>query len=341
MPKQYKMNACLTLALAMVFYLFWQVCKQQPVLAQVAPFTEDPYDAVGSFATQFALFTALLTMIRAFRPYQSVAAGEGQQMLFARGAYLTCLAVAVTLGADVVAMLRFPSVWTGSGAGYVLAALMVGMALLTILVGWSIHRLVRVSESEASSVHSGWLVAIGISLVGAVICALYPENWRQYVAVGGFGTVFILFTALLGMVIFFVAVWAWGRVVFPSRQAYEEDFIDDLAALYRRFKAYAGRLSILLVPLEKLLGSSLLRPVINWLNPRKNRWYGVALVGILIGAMFAFGETGLHTGIGRIELFAGIECPGLLVGYALFAKPLWLARNEDSLLVSSSTKLTE
>ena len=55
---------------------------------------------------------------------------------------------------------------------------------------------------------------------------------------------------------------------------------------------------------------------------------GIALVGILIGAMFAFGETGLHTGIGRIELFAGIECPGLLVGYALFVKPLWLARND-------------
>ncbi|HLZ63801.1 MAG TPA: hypothetical protein VKR06_43280 [Ktedonosporobacter sp.] len=122
MPKHYKVNACLTLVLAVVFYLFWQVCKQQPALAQVATFTEDPYDAVGSFATQFALFTALLTMIRAFRPYQSVEVGVGQQVLFTRGAYFTCLAVAVTLGADVVAMLRYPSVWIGSTAGYALAA---------------------------------------------------------------------------------------------------------------------------------------------------------------------------------------------------------------------------
>ena len=328
MSKHYKVNACLTLVLAVFFYLFWQVCKQQPALAQVATFTEDPYDAVGSFATQFALFTALLTMIRAFRPYQTDVVGDGQQLLIARGAYFTCLAVAVTLGADVVAMLRYPSVWVGSAAGYALTALVIGMALLAVLVGWSIHQSVHDNESKVPFAHRGWVRATGISLVGAIICSLYPENWRQYVAVGGFGTLFILFTALMGMVIFFASVRAWGKVVSPSLQAYREDFIDDLAALYRLFKTYTGRLSALLIPLEKLFGSPLLRPVINWLNPRKNRWYGVALIGILIGAAFAFGETGLHTGIGRVELFAGIECPGLLVGYALFVKPLWLARND-------------
>lgn len=328
MSKRYKVNACLTLLLAVVFYLFWQVCKQQPALAQVATFTEDPYDAVGSFATQFAMFTALLTMIRAFRPYQPDTVGVGRRLLMARGAYFTCIAVAVTLGADVVAMLRFPSVWIGSAAGYALAALVIGMALLTALVGWSIQRAAHSDESAVTSANRGWVRAVIISLVGTIICAAYPENWRQYVTVGGFGTLFILFTALLGMVIFFAVTWAWGKVVSPIQQAYDDDFIDDLAALYRRFKAYIGRLSMLLVPLEKLLGSPLLSPVVNWLNPRKNRWYGIALVGLLIGAMFAFGETGLHTGIGRIEIFAGIECLGLLVGYALFVKPLWLARNE-------------
>jgi uncharacterized membrane protein YeaQ/YmgE (transglycosylase-associated protein family) len=267
-------------------------------------------------------------MIRAFRPYQSNVVGDGQRVLFARGAYFTCLAIAVTLGADVVAMLRFPSVWIGSMAGYVLVGLVVGMALLTALMGWSVHRLVHDSESRAQAAHRGWMSAIVISLVGAVICALYPQNWRQYVRVGGFGTFFILFTAFLGMVIFFLAVRTWGKVVSPSQQAYGEDFIDDLAALYRGFKVFMGRLSVLLVPVEKLLGSSLLRPVIDWLNPRKNRWYGIALVGILIGAVFAFGETGLHTGITRIELFASIECLGVLLGYALFAKTLWLARDE-------------
>ncbi len=84
----------------------------------------------------------------------------------------------------------------------------------------------------------------------------------------------------------------------------------------------------MLVPIEKILGSSLLRPIVNWLNPRKNRWYGIALVGILIGAVLAFGETGLHTPVGRIEIFAGIECLGVLLGYAIFVKSLGLARSE-------------
>ncbi len=326
MPKRYKVNACLTFVLAVLFYLFWQICKQQPALAQVATFTEDPYDAVGSFGTQFAIFAALLTMIRAFRPYQPDRVGEGQQLLLARGAYLTCLAVAVTLGADIVAMLRYPAVWIGSPAGFALVALVVGMALLTALVGWSIHNAAHESESVGPSEHRGWIRAVGISLVGAIICALYPVDWRQNIPSGGLWTVFILFTVVVGMVIFFASVWAWGMVISPSLEAYGEDFIDDLAALYHWLKVHVGRLSAMLVPLERMLGSSLLRPIVNWLNPRKNRWYGIALVGILIGAVLAFGETGLHTQIGRIEVFAGIECLAILLGYAFFVKPLGLAR---------------
>jgi hypothetical protein len=326
MPKQYKVNACLTLVLAVVFYLFWQICKQQPALAQVATFTEDPYDAVGSFGTQFAIFLALLSMIRAFRPYQPGKAGDSQQWLFARGAYLTCLSVAVTLGADIVAMLRYPSVWIGFPAGFILAALVGGMALFTALVGWSIYHAAHDSKYIVPSARRGWVRAISISLVGAIICALYPENWRQYVPSGGFGTVFILFTAVVGMVIFFASTWAWGMVISPSLETQGEDFLDDLAAVYRWLKAHIGRLSALLVPLERMLSSPLLRPIVNWLNPRKNRWYGIALVGLLIGAVLAFGETGLHTQIGRIEVFAGIECLGVLLGYAFFVKPLGLAR---------------
>ncbi|MHB8598337.1 MAG: hypothetical protein ACYDER_16155 [Ktedonobacteraceae bacterium] len=179
--RQYKVNACLTFVLAVVFYFFWQICKQQSALAHVATFTENPYDAVGSFGTQFALFTALLSMVRAFRPY-SPGAIDRPQVLFVRGAYLTCLSIAVTLGADIVAMLRFPSVWIGFPAGYVLAALVGGMALLTALMGWSIHHITH--KSTVPYKHKGWARAIGISMVGAIFCVLYPENWRGNVPVG-------------------------------------------------------------------------------------------------------------------------------------------------------------
>jgi hypothetical protein len=117
---------------------------------------------------------ALLSVVRAFRPYQPDRVLDGQQSLLVRGAYLTCLSVAVTLGADIVAMLRFPVAWIGFPAGYALAALVGGMALLTLLMGWRIHHTTR--ESMMPSVHHGWARAIGISLVGAIICALYSEN---------------------------------------------------------------------------------------------------------------------------------------------------------------------
>lgn len=326
MPRQVKVHACLILVLAVVFWLFWQLCKQQPALARVAPFTEDPYDAVGSFAIQFALFTAVLSVVRAFRPYQPKTLGDSQQALLVRGEYLTCLAVAVTLGADVVALIRFPSVWVGVAAGSVLVALIGGMAVLTAFVGWRLHQTARARRMPSEP--QGWARAIGISLLGAIVCALYPQNWRGSIPVGGLWTAFILFTVVVGMTIFFASVWAWGMVVSPPLEAPGEDFLDDLAALYRWLKAHAGYFSFLLTPVERALGSSVLYPVVNRLNPRKDRWYGIALIGIFAGMALAFAEGHLHPGIGLLAVFASLDCVGVLMGYAVFVKPLGLARRD-------------
>jgi hypothetical protein len=180
-----------------------------------------------------------------------------------------------------------------------------------------------------SSARHGWARAIGISLVGAIICALYPENWRQNTPLGGFWTVFVLFTIVVGMTLFFASVWAWGMAISPSLETPGEDFIDDLAALYRWLKAHTGPFSVLLTPFEKTLGSFLLRPIVNWLNPRKNRWYGIALIGICMGAVLAIGEGGLRPQIGRFEVFASVECLAILLGYAFFVKPLGLFRHDS------------
>ena len=171
---------------------------------------------------------------------------------------------------------------------------------------------------------------MGISLVGVIICALYPENWRQGIPVGGLWTVFVLFTVVVGMTLFFASVWAWGMVISPSLETRGEDFIDDLAALYRWLKAHTGHFSVLLTPFEKTLGSSFLRPILNWLNPRKDRWYGIALIGIFMGVILAIGEGGLrHHQIGRFEVFASVECLAVLLGYAFFVKPLGLFRHDS------------
>ncbi len=123
MPRQLKVNACLTFVLAVLFYLFWQISKQQPALSHVNVFAEDPYDAVGSFSTQLAVFTASLSVVRAFRPYQPNRALDSQKVHLVRAEHITCLSVAITLVTDSVAMLRYPSVWVGFPAGHLLAAL--------------------------------------------------------------------------------------------------------------------------------------------------------------------------------------------------------------------------
>lgn len=324
--RTWKVQACLILALAVVFYLFWQLCKQQPALAQAATFTEDPYDAVGSFGTQLALLIGFIGVVRAFRPTPPNKLTDNQQLLLVRGMYFTCLSIAVTLGADVVAMLRYPGVWFGMPAGFALAALVGGMTLLDLLMVWQVHRSARTSLGQAQP--QGWVRAIGISLAGIIICALYPQNWRAGFPVGGLGTVFIFFTVLLGMVLCFLSVWAWGMVLAPTREPASEDFLDDLAVLYTRIKTHAGPFRGALAQVEKLLCSSWLRPIVNWFNPRQGRWYGIALIGLAVGVFLALGEGHLHLRLGLVEVFAIVEGLAVVLGYAIFEQPLGLARRD-------------
>ncbi len=327
MSRQLKVGACLTFVLAVIFYLFFQISKHQSALSQVNAFADDPYDSVGSIGVQLAMFTAILSLLRAFRPYKTEKDVGNQQVLLIRGGYITCLSVAVTLVADTVAMLRYPAVWIGFPAGQVLIALIGGLALLTALVGWLFFR--SAQGIMVPSAQGGWIRAIILSCVGILIFALYPVSWRQIV-VGELLTVFV------GTVLFFVSVWAWGKVISPTLGTHFEDAIDDLAAVYDWFKAHTGHFALLLSMCEKLLGLSFLRPLLNWLNPRKHAWNAVLLIGLLIGAALALVELTSGDGgpppLGRFVIvaiiFMGIEGIGVLLGYTLLGKFLGLFRHD-------------
>lgn len=323
MPKHSKVNACLALLLAVLFYLFFQLCKQQPALSQVNAFADDPYDAVGSFGTQFAMFVALLSMVRAFRPYQPNRAMDSQQVLLERGAYMTCLAVAVTLGTDIVALFRFPSVWVGFPAGSLLAVLSGGMVVLTALVGWRVHH--TSSTPRASSTRLAWARAIGVSLMSVIILAWYPERFTQ-------SSPGEPLTIVGSVILLFAIVWAWGVVLSPSLQMGDEDLLDDLASIYGWLKAHSGRFSTPLALLERTLNSSFLRPLWNLVNPRRHRWNGILLFGLCLGVLLAYAEAmgagGLGPRFATLALvFAGFEGAGVLVGYIFLAGPLRLFRS--------------
>lgn len=327
MPRQFKVSAFITFVLAVLFYLFFQISKHNMALSQVNAFAEDPYDAVGSFGVQFALFTALLSLVRAFRPYQPNKALDSQKLLLLRGEYLSLLSVAVTLVADVVAMIGYSSMWIGFPTGHMLAVLTGGMALLTALVGWLIYHSTRsIMGPSAQGVRTP---AIVISMVGILILALYPENWRQSVP----GE---LLTVLVGMALFFVSVWALGMAISPYLETHFEDFIDDLASVYRWLKAHTGHFVVLFQMFEKTLGLSFVRPMLSWLNPRKHTWNCIISIGIFIGAVLALGEMigeGSPHQIGRFALvaavFISLEGTGVVLGYSLLAKPLGLFRQDS------------
>jgi hypothetical protein len=140
-------------------------------------------------------------------------------------------------------MTRHPSVWLGAPVGYLLAALVGGMALLTALVGWLIRGSTR--KRYSSSAQNMWSRAIGTTIVSILILALYPESWRQSVP----GE---LFTVVVGAAFLFVPVWAIGIAISPSPGTLFEDVIDDLTAVYGRLKAHAGPFVGLCTLFEKL-----------------------------------------------------------------------------------------
>jgi hypothetical protein len=327
MSRSVKVSALLAMGLAILFFLFFDICKHAPIFSQVNAFAEDPYDSVGSFAVQLAPFLALLAIIRAFRPYPSQKTRDRQLVLFARTAYFSCLAVAVTLVADMIAMIRHPSLWIGIAGGYLLAALLAGMILVTAFVFWAIAYATRPLPLDFPL--RRWIKASAFSLAGILLLAFYPEELRQRIA----GEIL---TIAVGIIFLFGLVWALGTAISPSLEPPFEDVIDDLVISYQWQKVHANPSNPLLAldkMIRKLLTLPLLRSIIDWLNPRRHPWNIVILLGILLGIVLLLsdmiGEGGPHQ-LGRLVLvasiFIGVEFVGVLVGYVLLAKPVGLLR---------------
>ena len=328
MPAPLKASAWLGVTLAVLFYLFFQVSKQQPDLARVNAFANDPYDAVGSFAVQFTLLAAVVSLIRALRRYSPSVALEPQKRLLARGLVLTCLAVAITLVADTIAMLHHPSVWTGQPAGNVLAALIGIIALFTALLAWRVYTWSR-TLSPGPTAQMPPVAALAVGAGSVVILALYPEAWRL-------STPGALLTVVAGAILLFIPLWALGLALSPSPGARYEDVIDDLASMYRYLRVRSRRFSQVAHLAEAVLSWLPFRTLVGWLNPRRHRWNAAILLGILLGIALVLGEMlgegGGPQQMGRlafvVAVFVSLEGFAVLLGYALLARPLGLIRRD-------------
>lgn len=131
--RQLKLGSLAVSGLALVLLWFFERTKHVPALAAVNPFAEDPFDGIGSFGIQLSMFAALLSLVRAFRPYPNAVVTSVQLVPTLRAWTVSVMAVAVTLAGDVMALIRYPFAWATTKAGKVLALLVGGMSVLAAM----------------------------------------------------------------------------------------------------------------------------------------------------------------------------------------------------------------
>lgn len=319
--RSFQTLSSVVLLLVIFFWAFFDISKKAEVLAVVNPFAEDPYDAVGSFGIQLALVAALLSFLRAFRPYPFREIPPAQQLLILRGETVVLLSIVVTLAADIMAMVRYPLMWRESSGGWILLGMMGVVIFLTVLTGLWLYRLARIYPVSSAN-HSGRrLIILPVSML---ILAVYPADLQDSIPGG-------ILSALLGMVILFVCTWALATVIFPPTERRFEDVLDDFASMYQAAKSRIRGVSLL----EKLAEIQLLRSLFERLNPRGHKWNLVLLVALVMGAALLLAEalneglsTNMNIALLVIAVFVGIEGLGVILGYQLFGEFLGIFRKE-------------
>ncbi len=286
MPRRLKLNAFAVLILSALFYLFFEVSKHNPVLSAVNAFGDDPYDAIGSFGIQAAALLAVLSLVRAFRPYSTVTVSESRRVLLARTLMMSVLAVGITLVGDAIAMLRHSSVWIGSAGGGLLAGLLVGMIALTAMTGLLIYRDIR--QMALRSVPGLWRRSAIVSAAAVVILALYPEGLRRSLP----GE---LFTVLVGILLLFMPMWALGTALVPGPEAAHCD-----AGAAKRFPLHKYRWSLI-----ALAGIFI--------------GFGLALGELQVQKGWPHLTSHI---VFVILVFVCLEAAGVLIGYGFLRRPL-------------------
>ena len=205
MPPSLRRHSLMLSLLAVAFALFFESSKHDSNFAKVNPFAEDPYDAVASFAVQFVLFVAAVSVLRAFRPYPAKTDLSQQAVVVARGQFMGLLAVAVTVVVDGIAMFRHQSMWKHTTVGRELVVLAAGFFLWAMIAAVLLVR--TFSPDSCKGRHRR--IQAGIAAFVVSIPCWYPENLRQ--GLGG-----AIFTVLVGAAILFIPIKELAEAIGPS-----------------------------------------------------------------------------------------------------------------------------
>ncbi len=320
MPKSLRRHAIGLAVLAVLFFLFFQVSKHNLSLARGNPFADDPYDAVGSFSSQFVIMVAALSVMRAFRPYPPGSCLQRQSGLVASGQLMVLLAVAITCITDGIAMARHTKMWLGSSAGSILLAAVACLCLWVTVEGALLFR----TLPSAGRTPARWCSAVLVSVLVVSVAVWYPESLRQ-------SLVGALITVVVGAAILFVPIRAIALAASGEADGPVFDLLDDLLAVCSWVESrmpFLPRISRLVQRGASPRSSRRARP---WFSQRVVWWCLVALTGFAIGSFLSWREMAdEHDPIPLCKVvtvaivYVGLETAAIAMGYLLLSRPLQL-----------------
>lgn len=326
MSNSFKVTTLLILFLAVLFIIFFFLTKQNSVFSILNPFTDDPYDAVGSFAIQLSFFTAIISLLRAFRPYNKGISQANQKVLLIRGLIISVLSVFITLITDIIAMLRYYSTWINLTGGQLLGLIVAGMTVLTL---FTILLVIHLSKEKIIVTLKRWKIPGAFFICYVLIFSLYPSLWRQ-------SLIGEIFTVTVGLLLSFLFIRITINPLFPLNPNVPiEDSLDDISAIYLWIKNNTKFRVNLFSLFDKLLSLSVLRLFISWINPRKHKWNFVIIFALFMGILITLDQI-LGEEISSksanfiliIIIFLSFESAAVLLGYRLFAGYLRIFRQQ-------------
>jgi len=208
MPKAFKRNAVIVLALVVFFGWAFMFAKHDPDLRYIIPFGQDPYDAVGSFGVIAGILIAMVSLVQAFRPYRKGPPTTAQRVYLVRSQESVILAVLITLTADTVALARHPLTWIYAASSVELFALLVGLGIVAVTV----QLLICASQRYLpETVAAPWKPALAATVLAVAILAVYPEKLIERLIPH-------LLTVLVGACILFAPMRFLLTLLVPYRQ---------------------------------------------------------------------------------------------------------------------------
>jgi hypothetical protein len=313
------------LFLAVLFITFFDRAKHDVGLVRVNPFSEDPYDAVGSFGVQLGFACSILAVVRAFRTDLKTESLHNRYTYTLRAMAVSQLAIIVTMLADSVALARFSSMWNHSAEGNLL--IVFTGELFVLASGFCLYLIRLANRRDVCSQNPLRPRQTVLLLIVLGLLGIYPGGFRD-------GMAGAMLTAAFGMVLLFYSVALLSKAMFPCPDVPERDLIDDMVGILQTLKPRSGYIARVIASIENGPPSSTLRRMVDLFNPRKHEWNLLGLIAILVGLSLALAEIfsdGTSRGVGQAVLTATVyivlESAGVFLGYALLKRFLGLVRS--------------